>query len=72
MDLALETRFSQLLRESEAEGKIAEQMKAQLNAARAQSIAMGTVEKLQALVALHQARAERFRAEAMAALASRR
>ena len=70
MDLALETRISHLLRESEAENKTAEQMKAQLNVAGTSN--PGAVGKLQALVALHQGRAERLRGEAMAALASRR
>jgi Lon protease-like protein len=71
MDLALDTKIQHLLREAEAANKTAEQIKAQLAMTRSAS-ATAAMDKLQGLLAFHQAQAERLRGQAMAALASRR
>lgn len=72
MDLALESTIAHLVRQWEEESRTVEQFKIRLNEARGRNISTLALQKLQAAMALHEARANQFRGEAMKALASRR
>jgi hypothetical protein len=67
-DVALDTRVAELLRRSDAESKMAEQLKSQGR----QQYASATFGKLQGAIAEHTARANQLRGDAMSILASRK
>lgn len=68
MDLALETKISNLIRQAEDETKIVEQLKSQGRT----KVISTEYPKIQSVIALHSARANQLRGEAIAALASRK
>ena len=72
MDLALESTISHLFRQWEEESRTVEKFKSRVNEARGKNISTAALQKLQAAMALHEARANQFRGEAMKALASRK